>query len=1068
MFYESLCHIRNVTIRLMIFLWVPTVCVADEKEPDKSTRESEIVNTAIVENVAIDIVALDKVKIFPVSPDAQINRVIVGGGSGSVTGSSEKLVYSNTLGIRITQVSPHLLIADDLSLNAPAGCELSRFTFQVVGRANPAHIGGPFRVDYALYEFCPSTGGPVISGTQGFVEFADDYDDAIQQVEIVIPADQSISLLPNIWLGLTTSRDNVGIIMGALPLIGFSEDRIDFPGFACNVGIGGFPSFGHASFNSEVYVRDNCPDAFMGYHNKKSYKAGVNHGANVIITSNIELVVESCDMVGYEVGVRGPGLYTFELRKDNNGIRGEPIEGTRKLFVRNENNFRPQSFYFDPPIHLDKNVWITFKVNNGLGGWVSTESEATIGHTISGVFYAIVTCAGQPPVGACCDMYIKECVGGHDDGEACLKNEHCKHPGTCEAVCREVPKMNCSFPFRGSSLQPKWMQGFTCDPDPFPFPCGAAACCRPDDTCENLTKNECDEVEPVDDSRQWQIGKYCGEQFQKCPYIACLRREGDCVLAHSNPGCERPFCCTDVCNADSYCCEVEWDRFCAVEAMDICRLPPPNDDCFNPKEGHGAADINSDPIPIAYSKYASRNPSDPGFCCNNTNPDAKGHGTVWFKFIAEQQTATISTRENSNRNDDSLIQVFSVGDNTNEESTCNSLIPFACNDDVISGYQKTSLSEIQLTNLNPGDTYYVMVAGKNELKNYYVTYKSPGAPIKPPNDSCHDAEVIEDGLISYSMFNAGVDCPTDACDSYLTQDIWFDYTASCSGKLHVTTCVCDGTLPDVVMIYDGCDCPIDTNDVIMCKTHDNYCCQNPMIINVNKNQCLKIRYGKTLESRMYTSEGKFQLDCVQCDPGEVSWLDPQQGLVDARRPHPYLNCEPDNFCSIFLSSLEGIDTFSISSSSKSHSTCWEFHQSNMNFSLHPDYCCDRENNRIDDVLIDNNTTTIILVRKLTPGEITSFTYNDDKGGTTTGEFIALPGDVNGDRMVCVNDVHELLEIVKGLKQSVWGNFSADIDHSGSIHPADILQLIDLMNGAGAYAPWLNATVLTEDAQCPSQ
>jgi hypothetical protein len=54
-----------------------------------------------------------------------------------------------------------------------------------------------------------------------------------------------------------------------------------------------------------------------------------------------------------------------------------------------------------------------------------------------------------------------------------------------------------------------------------------------------------------------QVPPECGEGFS-----------GNCCWAHSAPGCEDPACEASVCSYDSYCCDVQWDTLCAMEAAD--------------------------------------------------------------------------------------------------------------------------------------------------------------------------------------------------------------------------------------------------------------------------------------------------------------------------------------------------------------------------------------------------------------------------------------------------------------------------------------------------------------------
>jgi hypothetical protein len=45
---------------------------------------------------------------------------------------------------------------------------------------------------------------------------------------------------------------------------------------------------------------------------------------------------------------------------------------------------------------------------------------------------------------------------------------------------------------------------------------------------------------------------------------------GNCFCPHPNVGCNNATCCRTVCAVDPFCCEVQWDGFCADEANMLC------------------------------------------------------------------------------------------------------------------------------------------------------------------------------------------------------------------------------------------------------------------------------------------------------------------------------------------------------------------------------------------------------------------------------------------------------------------------------------------------------------------
>jgi cysteine-rich repeat protein len=57
-----------------------------------------------------------------------------------------------------------------------------------------------------------------------------------------------------------------------------------------------------------------------------------------------------------------------------------------------------------------------------------------------------------------------------------------------------------------------------------------------------------------------------------CAPPACGTTANACFVAATNnsTGCNDAVCCETVCGVDRYCCDVEWDSFCASEAVGLC------------------------------------------------------------------------------------------------------------------------------------------------------------------------------------------------------------------------------------------------------------------------------------------------------------------------------------------------------------------------------------------------------------------------------------------------------------------------------------------------------------------
>jgi hypothetical protein len=90
-------------------------------------------------------------------------------------------------------------------------------------------------------------------------------------------------------------------------------------------------------------------------------------------------------------------------------------------------------------------------------------------------------------------------------------------------------------------------------------------------------------------------------------FAACAAGTGGCGSATGAPGCSNADCCNNVCERDPYCCITEWDDNCANEANAFCALAcgARAGDCF---AAHDTAGCN------IISCCQSVCPEDP-FCC---------------------------------------------------------------------------------------------------------------------------------------------------------------------------------------------------------------------------------------------------------------------------------------------------------------------------------------------------------------------------------------------------------------------------------------------------------------------
>ena len=82
----------------------------------------------------------------------------------------------------------------------------------------------------------------------------------------------------------------------------------------------------------------------------------------------------------------------------------------------------------------------------------------------------------------------------------------------------------------------------------------------------------------------------------------------------------------------------------------------------------------------------------------------------------------------------------------------------------------------------------------------------------PANDNCANRIPIFNGKTPFDNTGASFDGPTDPggvpCQSNMTSDVWWNYTADFTGTVNIDTCQSTGipTNDTTLVVYDGCDC----------------------------------------------------------------------------------------------------------------------------------------------------------------------------------------------------------------------------------------------------------------------
>lgn len=350
------------------------------------------------------------------------------------------------------------------------------------------------------------------------------------------------------------------------------------------------------------------------------------------------------------------------------------------------------------------------------------------------------------------------------------------------------------------------------------------------------------------------------------------------------------------------------------------------------------------------------------------------------------------------------------------------------------------------------DTVYVQTCGLTAVDTKINVYD--GCDICPPTDAelvvCNDDFCGGDPSVAVQ---SQVSFPAQAEQSYLIRVGTFPGTGTVNpadgglGEFRVTCGIpnnpaCPGT-GHCCMDTPSTGCTDETCCDTVCAC-DPYCCEV-----IWDDACATMGFeGSGCGAEVLCTE---LCESLVCPPGDILFVEPPDGVVDARQPHP-----PQSALV-----LQGIDTFIVEAPPRSDAlSCWTICETAV------DHTGVRNNVRH---VSDNGdgTATVSLVRPITPGAVTTLTYTDDDGIATTGVFTSHPANVNADSQSSPSDILKVIDYLNGAAASRWGLYSEDIDHSGVLGPPDILRVIDLLNGAGEYErAWLNVWLPRCEDCCP--
>ncbi len=104
---------------------------------------------------------------------------------------------------------------------------------------------------------------------------------------------------------------------------------------------------------------------------------------------------------------------------------------------------------------------------------------------------------------------------------------------------------------------------------------------------------------------------------------------------------------------------------------------------------------------------------------------------------------------------------------------------------------------------------------------------------------------------------------------------------------------------------------------------------------------------------------------------------------------------------------------------------------------------------------DTRARLSVVFDPIVPGEWTCIEHLDSRQRWCAG---SLPGDADQNRLVTVGDISALINAINIPPAFQPPIYATDINRSGLTTALDILRLIDLLNGAGDFEPWITRSL----------
>jgi hypothetical protein len=276
--------------------------------------------------------------------------------------------------------------------------------------------------------------------------------------------------------------------------------------------------------------------------------------------------------------------------------------------------------------------------------------------------------------------------------------------------------------------------------------------------------------------------------------------------------------------------------------------PPANDDCAD------ALTVPDGATEFSTLAATTDGPSEPERCTFYNNPDIASD--VWYRYTASC-TGSVSMSLCGSSFDTELAVYPDACPMTGGSVE-------ACNDDSCGRQSELAVQAVA------GETFLVRIGGYRGIQGegtLHVSCAEGGGGGPPENDYCSDAITISDGTTPFSNVSATTDGPLEPglCTFFgepdIASDVWYRYTASCTGTVAVS--LCGSSYDTEVALYD--DCP--TQEGAVACNDDSCGRQSEVTAEAVAGETLLVRVGGYSGAQ---GEGTISVGCTDSGGGGCS------------------------------------------------------------------------------------------------------------------------------------------------------------------------------------------------------